>query len=350
MQMIRVGFAGLGAMGNEMARKVCENGRSDIGTMFLYNRTASKAHALQQALMQARTNGADAGPRVEVVADIQAFASESCGMDVACFMLMGDASTDDTIGRFIIECSKVNTSKPLTLMNCATVSAATVTKLQAMAAKQQRPMRFVNCSVTGRPEHVANKQLCSWLASADAEALALAESVAQKWSKKTAVVSRTDPAASARFKIATNFMVYGMAELLGEELLLLDRAGIDRKYLLEWTDGLCKGTIVDLYARKMVDREFGQGGNVGASAEVGKKDLGLIEELYAGASCSGGGPDEGPAAKRQKLDAGAQARLPIAAAARAHMERQCAELRERGIKESDREWCSFLEAMERSPC
>merc|ERR1712050_332108 len=102
------------------------------------------------------------------------------------------------------------------------------------------------------------------------------------------------------------------------------------------------------YAKKMVNRDFGQDGKVGASVEVGKKDLGLIENLYAGTGSSDTRQIEEPTAKRPRLEASAHDCLPIVSAARAHMDQQCANLRGSGLKEADREWCSFLEAMERS--
>ena len=221
-----------------------------------------------------------------------------------------------------------------------------------MAQAKPKDFCFVNCSVTGRPEHVARKQLCSWIASDNQNAISLTKQIAQKKSKKVAVISDKDPTVSAKFKLATNFMVYGIAELLGEELILLDKAGIDRTYLLEWTDGLCKNSIVEVYAKKMVNREFGEDGRVGASIEVGTKDLRLIEALHAGEDALGSlakkrtdVTDDCPAAKRQRI-APLGKRLPIASAPRAHMEAQSEYLAARGQDDSDNEWCSFLEAME----
>ncbi|CAD7942466.1 unnamed protein product [Amoebophrya sp. A120] len=165
------------------------------------------------------------------------------------------------------------------LINCATVSPETVARITSRTAKA-KDAQFVNCSVTGRPEHAAKRLLCSWISSEEPDAAAyVREKVAPCFSRLSRVVSDLDATASAKYKICTNFLVYGLGELLGECLCLLDAAGIERDRLLDFTQGgVLPGAITDVYAGKLVKREF-RTPPIGADLSVALKDLRLMRTL-----------------------------------------------------------------------
>eukprot|EP00392_Amoebophrya_sp_AT5.2_P011913 g12003.t1 len=234
----------------------------------------------------------------------------------------------------------------LLLVNCATLSPSTVQLLNDRAGGS-KDVQFVNCSVTGRPEHATKRMLCAWIASEDPDA---AQQVAHSITPPFARL-RLDCTASAKYKICTNFLVYGMGELLGECLCLLDAAGVERDRLLDFTQGgVLPGLIADVYAKKMVHREFRRK-PIGADLQVAKKDLALMKRLQLGLETGGAVPLPPGSGGRTSSTKPA---LPILDTVLAHVEAQMAAVKLAAEKEGEQgtpetEWWASYHVLSRTP-
>ena len=246
-----VGFAGLGNMGAPMARRLlsyCD------GVLTVWNRSEAKAMPLRAA-------GALVAPSLRAL-------FESC--DTVLLMLMGDesltAAVDEALG-----CQH----PPAVIVSHATVSPDCARRCAAACAA--KGIAFVTCTVTGRPDRAAAGKLACWVSAADAGAAHMvAESLCPAWAAHVAVLSTTDAAVGATYKLWSNFIVYGGAELLAEATALAEAADLPRGSVAQLLDVLAPGSVWAGYAAKIRDRAY-TGGT--ATTSVGLKDLRLIRGL-----------------------------------------------------------------------
>lgn len=351
----------MGSMGAAMAKKAVEFG--DFAEVIVWNRSPAKV----DAFMADVRGDAALAPRLGAVRVRRApsLGELAEATDVIVLMLMGDESTQEVVDQLVSRARGAEGERPREarrrlLVNCATLSPACVDRIAARIGSELSGWEFCNCPVTGRPEHAMQRALCSWISTGEekesqtpksGEGIAeLATSkVASCWSKRSKVISTTDVTASAKYKLATNFLVYGCAELLGESLVLLDSCGIERAHLLEFCSGMLGGTFPEIYARKMVQREF-TGEHVGASVDVGLKDVGMMKGLLqdqasnaSGDQCSSsqssgtGQPDKAASASNKRS-------LPMLEVLERNMKAQKQKV---GDAASQWEWCSFLEQIEK---
>lgn len=251
-----VGFAGLGNMGVPMARRLlahCD------GVLTVWNRSEAKAMQLQAA-------GALVAPSLR-------FLFESC--DTVLCMLMGDeslsAAVDEALGCM---------HPPAVLVNLATVSPDCARRCAAACAAKN--VAFVSCPVTGRPDRAAAGKLACWVSAAEAGAANLvAESLCPAFAAHVEVLSTTDAAAAATYKLWSNFMIYGVAELLAEATALAEAVDLPRGSVSQLLAVLAPGSLFEGYAAKIRDRAYSGGA---ATCSVGLKDLRLIRGLAGGAT------------------------------------------------------------------
>jgi len=288
-----VGFAGLGNMGTPMARRLlphCD------GVLTVWNRSEAKAMPLQAA-------GALVAPSLR-------FLFESC--DTVLCMLMGDesltAAVDEALG-----CQH----PPAVIVNHATVSPDCARRCAAACAAKN--VAFVTCTVTGRPDRAAAGKLACWVSAAEAGAANMvAESLCPALAAHIAVLSTTDAAVAATYKLWSNFMVYGGAELLAEATALAEAVDLPRGSVAQLLEVLAPGSIWAGYATKIRDRAYAGGT---ATTTVGLKDLRLIRGLAGGAT------------------------LPALDAALDHMSAAAERLGEAAASTAD--WCVLSEEVER---
>ena len=125
---------------------------------------------------------------------------------------------------------------------------------------------FVCAPVTGRPDAVERGALLVWLSSARATPVDSAISLLQPLARHVEVLSTTRVDAAARFKLCTNFLVYGGVQLLAEATSLAKRCDAGPKAIATWCQFMCPNTFLAGYSNKIRDSDF-YGSEAGAPIE-----------------------------------------------------------------------------------
>ncbi|CAD7963800.1 unnamed protein product [Amoebophrya sp. A25] len=375
---MNLGFVGLGAMGASMARNMADYG--DFTEVHLWNRTHAKAESLKSEIENRKLEATERGEGANGKARNKlqkVFCHEELSQmvnkcHVLVMMLLSDAPTVDVVEKICLSReensslkknaeetreddkneSKSTTSSNdvgsrLLVMNCGTISPESVQNIAERCARSNSCVQFVNCAVTGRPEHAARRLLTAWISSSDRAAAEFArERVTPTFARVSHLISMSDPTASAKYKLCTNFMVYATGEMLSECLCLMDAAGIDREKLLDFTQGgILPGLIADVYAKKLVKRQFRET-PIGADLGVALKDLQLMQQIQQNPSTSRETSTASTGTPVKKIT-----QLPLLdtclQSVTAQMTAVQADAAENSAgKVSGVEWCSFLEMVE----
>jgi len=244
---MKVGFIGLGRMGQAMARRLIDGGH-DIGA---YNRTAARGKPL-----------IDAGAKP--LDSIKAAANYG---DAVFTMLAGDAAVFDVVsqpGGLLASLPKGG------IHVCAgTHSVAAITKLKALHGEAGQVL--IATPMLGRPEVVASGQAGMVLGGAK-------EAVDRCRPLFTAIARRTfeagaDPVAAAAIKIANNFVLGCAIEAMGEGFALLRKYDVAPEVFYGiLSEGLFACAAYKVYGKLIAEDRYLPAGQ---SATNGLKDANL---------------------------------------------------------------------------
>jgi len=247
---MKVGFIGLGRMGQAMARRLID-GDHDIGA---YNRTAARGKPLIEA-------GA------KPLDSIKAAANYGDGVFT---MLADDAAVLDVVsqpGGLLASLPKGG------IHICAgTHSVAAMTKLKELHGKAGQVL--IATPMLGRPEVVASGQAGMVLGGAK-------ESLDRCRPLFAAIARRTfeagaDPVAAAAIKIANNFVLGCAIEAMGEGFALTRKYDVMPDVFLDvMTDGLFACSAYKVYGKIIAEERYQPAGQ---RAILGLKDANLALE------------------------------------------------------------------------
>ena len=247
---MKIGFIGLGRMGQAMARRLIDGGH-DIGA---YNRTAARAVPLIEA-------GA------KPLDSIKAAANYGDGVFT---MLADDAAVLDVVdqpGGLLASLPKGG------IHICAgTHSVATMTKLKALHRESGQVL--IATPMLGRPEVVASGQAGMVLGGAK-------DSLDRCRPLFAAIARRTfeagaDPVAAAAIKIANNFVLGCAIEAMGEGFALTRKYDVVPDVFLDvMTDGLFACSAYKVYGKIIAEERYQPAGQ---RAVLGLKDANLALE------------------------------------------------------------------------
>jgi 3-hydroxyisobutyrate dehydrogenase-like beta-hydroxyacid dehydrogenase len=247
---MKVGFIGLGRMGQAMARRLIDGGH-DIGA---YNRTAARAKPL-----------IDAGAKP--LDSIKAAANYG---EAVFTMLADDAAVLDLVsqpGGLLASLPKGG------IHVCAgTHSVAATTKLKALHSEAGQVL--IATPMLGRPEVVASGQAGMVLGGAK-------EAVDRCRPLFTAIARRTfeagaDPVAATAIKIANNFVLGCAIEAMGEGFALTRKYDVVPDVFLDvMTDGLFACSAYKIYGKIIAEERYQPAGQ---RAILGLKDANLALE------------------------------------------------------------------------
>jgi len=249
---MKIGFIGLGRMGQAMARRLLE-AKHDVGA---YNRTPEKIKDLVAA-------GAKPLGSIE----------QACGYGAAVFtMLADDAALADVAekkGGLLESLPKGG------IHICSGTHGVTIIK-KLTAAHAERGQVLVAAPMLGRPEVVASGQagvVIGGPPGALVQCKPLFEAIGRR-----AFEAGSDPASAAAIKIANNFVLGCAMEAMGEGFSLTRKYGVAPSVFYEvMTDGLFNCSAYKIYGKIMVDESYAK---VGQMAVLGLKDADLA--LVAG--------------------------------------------------------------------
>jgi 3-hydroxyisobutyrate dehydrogenase-like beta-hydroxyacid dehydrogenase len=244
---MKVGFIGLGRMGQGMARRILDAGH-DIK---VYNRSPEKAVALGEA-----------GARI---ADSIAAACED--REVVITMLTDDAALDDVVRQ---------DGGLLGALATAAIHMAMGTRgideMRALArAHGDAGQVLVAAPVLGRPDRAAAGEL-GIVPAGPAECLdrlrPLFEVIGQRCFE-----GGSEPESAAAIKIAHNFVLGCAMETMGEGMALVRKFGVEPEVFYRvLTEGLFASPAYKIYGGIIVEEAYDK---VGVTAVIGLKDADL---------------------------------------------------------------------------
>ncbi len=241
-----VGFIGLGAMGQVMARNLCKAGHK----VTVYNRTRRRAEELL----------ADGATVVDTPA-------ETCANDVVISLLSDDKAVEAVVfgeGGFI------NALRPDTVHVCmSTISVALAERLTDAHAQANRA--YISAPVFGRPDAAAAARLFIVAGGAEA-AITRCQPVFDALGQKTFVVSEK-PISANIIKISGNFLIASVIESLSEAFALVRKYDIEpQAYLDLLTNTLFSAPVYKNYGGLIARQQFEP---AGFKLPLGLKDVRL---------------------------------------------------------------------------
>ncbi len=249
---MKVGFIGLGRMGQAMACRLLE-AKHDVGA---FNRTPAKIKDLVTA---------GAKPLNSIAA--------ASGYGAAVFTMLAD---DAALADVAEQKGGLLDSLPKGGIHiCSGTHGVTIIKKLA-AQHKERGQILVTAPMLGRPEVVASGQAGVVIAG-PANTLATLKPLFDAISRR-AFEAGVDPATATAIKIANNFVLGCAMEAMGEGFSLVRKYGVQPSVFYDvMTDGLFNCSAYKIYGKIMVDESYAK---VGQMAVLGLKDADLA--LVAG--------------------------------------------------------------------
>ena len=245
---MRVGFIGLGRMGQGMARRVCDAGHD----LRVYDVVASQTSAL-----------ADAGARA--VGSIR----ELCeSREVVVTMLVEDAA----VGEVALGADGLCASLPAGAIHLV-MGTHGVAMIRTLTARHgEAGQTLVAAPVLGRPDLAASGQL-GIVAGGPDEALRRCEPLLGVMGRRT-FLAGPKPESATAIKLANNAVLGCAMIAMAEGFSLVRKYDVAPQVSFDvMTEGLFSAPAYKVYGQKMVDESYDQ---VGSPIHVGLKDANLI--------------------------------------------------------------------------
>ena len=252
---MRVGFIGLGRMGQGMARRILDAGHA----LTVYNRTREKTEALEAG-----------GARVAA-----SVAALCLGQDVVVTMLADDTA----IWQSCRDEGGIVQSLPRGAIHMAsgTHSVAVARALARTHAAAGRT--YCAVPVLGRPDRAAAGEL-DLIAAGPGKAIERLRPLFEALGRRT-FDAGADPMGAAAIKIAHNMVLGCAMEAVGEGMALVRKYGVEAKLLHEvLTEGVFGCLAYRAYGEMIANDDYD---SVGITATLGLKDADLAQEAGAAA-------------------------------------------------------------------
>jgi 3-hydroxyisobutyrate dehydrogenase-like beta-hydroxyacid dehydrogenase len=244
---MKVGFIGVGRMGQAMARRLIE-ARHDLA---VFNRTPAKAKGL-----------VDAGARA-----MASVAQAACYGEVVFTMLADDAALDEVAA----QAGGLLESLPKGAIHICSGTHGIGAIRRLKAAHAERAQVLIAAPMLGRPELVASGQ-AGMVIAGPADALRRCAPLFAAIARR-AIEAGADPEAATAIKIANNFVLGCAIEAMGEGFSLVRKYGVAPQVFHEvMTDGLFACTAYKAYGKIIVEESYDR---VGQKALLGLKDANL---------------------------------------------------------------------------
>ena len=244
---LSVACIGLGRMGSGIAGNIQKTGCR----LTVYNRTAEKAQPLVAAgALLART------PREAAAA-----------ADFVVTNLMDDASVTVTVQG---PDGVLAGMRPGAVhIGTTTISPRLSTQLAGMHTEQGS--RYIAAPVAGRPDAAAAARLFTFLGGR-AEDIERSRPVIEAYAPQVFVMGE-DPAVAMSIKLAGNFFIAALVELIGQTYVFAEKRGVDSTIVTQLFKGFIPGAHE--YLERISGRRFDQ---PGFTLDAGLKDVSLVLE------------------------------------------------------------------------
>ncbi|NBD14353.1 NAD(P)-dependent oxidoreductase [Corallococcus sp. Z5C101001] len=252
---MKVGFIGLGNMGEPMAKNLLDAGHQ----LTVWNRTESKAAPLKQQGARVAKTPADAARDAEAVVSMLADDHAAEGA------VLGKDGVASALPKGAIHVSS------------STISVALSERLAK--AHAEAGQGYVAAPVFGRPEAAAGKQLWVITAGPKAQVERVRPLLTALGRGLTELGER--PSAANTVKLSGNFLIASMMESLSEAFALAEKCGVERAAFLDVFKAVfARSPIFENYAATIAK---GQYTPAGFALRLGLKDMTLALEAGRGA-------------------------------------------------------------------
>lgn len=244
---MKVGFIGLGRMGQGMARNVLDAGND----LIVYNRTAAKAEDLRAA-----------GATV-----VETVAAAAADRDVVITMLTDDNALTAIAGGE----GGLIAALPAGAIHMA-MGTHSVEMTRAITAMHGSANQiFIAAPVLGRPDRAAAGEL-GIIPAGPADALAQVQPLLEAMGARQ-FEGGSEPEAAAAIKIAHNFVLGCAIEVMGEGISLVRKYGVEPLVLHQvLSEGIFACPAYKIYGDIIVNEAYD---NVGFTTSIGLKDCNL---------------------------------------------------------------------------
>lgn len=245
---MKIGFIGLGRMGQGIANRVLGGGHD----LVVYNRTPAKAAGLGKAGAKIATS----------------IASACEGREIVITMLADDAA----LGEVALAKGGLRDSLPAGAIHMAMGTHGVGAIRSLAAAHAEAKQALVAAPVLGRPDVAAAGQL-GIVAAGPAEAVRRCDPLFGVIGRHT-FEAGIDPAGATAIKLANNFMIGCALESMGEAFSLVRKFGVAPAVLHEvLTNGSFSAPIFKIYGQIMVDEDYDK---AGFTTQLALKDANLV--------------------------------------------------------------------------
>jgi 3-hydroxyisobutyrate dehydrogenase-like beta-hydroxyacid dehydrogenase len=247
LESLSVACIGLGRMGSGIARNIQ---KTDC-RLTVYNRTVEKAQSLVSAgAMLARTPREAAAAADFVVTNLMDDASVLAAVSGADGILDGMRPGAVHIGT-------------------TTISPRLSARLAGMHA--EHGSRYVAAPVAGRPDAASAGRLLTFLGGR-AEDIERSRPVIEAYAPQVFVMGE-DPAVAMSMKLAGNFFIAALVELIGQTYVFAEKRGVDSAIVTQLFKGFIPGAHE--YLERISSRRFDR---AGFTLDAGLKDVSLVLE------------------------------------------------------------------------
>ena len=245
---MKVGFVGLGRMGQGMARRLLDAGHD----LWVFDQFATQAASLTAA-------GAKLAPSVAELA---------ARSDIVVTMLVEDA----TVVQVALGPKGIAESLPKGAIHLVMGTHGVAVVRQLEAAHRAAGQTLVAAPVLGRPDLAASGQL-GIVAGGPPEAVARSTELLKSMGKRI-FEAGAKPESATAIKLANNAVLGCAMVAMAEGFALVRKYDVKPQVFQDvMVEGLFAATAYKVYGQKMVDETFDQ---VGSPITVGLKDANLI--------------------------------------------------------------------------
>lgn len=276
----QVGWIGLGNMGVKMAANLAKHMRNmspPLPPLLVYNRTVSKAQALEKeldGLVKAVDSVEAIGTRCDLI--FTSLSDDDAAESIYESLLQAE---EKRVGKHAQE--RISSGFSTLLVDTSTLYPATTGKLERkISALPKR--HFVAAPAFGPPPMAATAKLVFAVAGPYNSKKFASQFLVPAMGRKIMDFG-SNPERAASFKLIGNSIIVSTIEMLSETMTLADKTGVGSDRVYEWLQEFYPAPSALGYGKKILDSNF-QGEN-GFTLNGGIKDASHIIRLGESVDC-----------------------------------------------------------------